>query len=117
MQLEHEFDLFKHFICSKIELDSTRSIINISFKYDMSGELLVFPVEDDEAIDAMWKHSKFTQILSLDLYVEEVPLWNVVASNPTRTPMPILTQETVNPFILSASCTFSQPRTKQVPID
>ena len=30
----------------------------------MSGELLAFLVEDDEAIDAMWEHSKFTQIPS-----------------------------------------------------
>ena len=69
---------------------------------------LQFPVEDDKAIDAMWEHSKSTQISSLELYVEEVPLGNVVASNPTPTPMPILTQETVNPVISSTSCTFSQ---------
>ena len=42
---------FKHFICCKIELDSTRSTVNTSFKYDMSGQLLAFPVEDDEAIE------------------------------------------------------------------
>ncbi|XP_057549083.1 uncharacterized protein LOC130827393 [Amaranthus tricolor] len=31
--------------------------------------------------------------------------------------MPISTQETSNPFVPSASCTFSQPPTNQVPID
>ena len=51
---------FKRLICSKIRLDSTRSTVNISFKYAMSGQLLAFPVEDDEAIDAMWEHSKST---------------------------------------------------------
>jgi hypothetical protein len=40
----------------------------------MSGQLLTFPVEDDEAIDAMLEHSKSTQIPSLELYVEKVPL-------------------------------------------
>ena len=105
MDLNH----FKRFICSKIGLDPTRSTVNISFKYDMSGELLAFSVEDDEAIDAMCEHSKSTQIPSLELYVEEVPLGNVVASNPTPTPMPILTQENVNPVVSSASCNFSQP--------
>ncbi|XP_057522046.1 uncharacterized protein LOC130802153 [Amaranthus tricolor] len=113
MDLNH----FKRFICSKIGFDHTRSTVNISFKYDMSGELLAFPVEDDEAIDAMWEHSKSTQIPSLELYVEEVPVGNVVASNPIPTPMPILNQETLNPFVLFASCTFSQPPTNQVPID
>ena len=83
----------------------------------MSRELLVFPVEDDEAIDAMWEYSKSTKIPSLELYVEEVPLGNVVASNLTPTPMPISTQEIVNPFVPSASYTFSQPPTNQVPID
>ena len=100
---------FKRFICSMIGLDSTRSTVNISFKYDMSGELIAFPVEDDEAIDAMWEHSKSTQIPSLELYVEEVPLGNVGASNPYPTPMPISTQETQNPFVPSPSCTSSQP--------
>ena len=56
MDLNH----FKRFICSKIGLDPTRSIVNIRFKYDMSGELLVFPVKDDVAIDAIWEHSKST---------------------------------------------------------
>ena len=31
--------------------------------------------------------------------------------------MPILTQETVNPVVSFASCTFSQPLMNQVPID
>ena len=44
---------FKRLICSKIGLDSTRSTVNISFKYAMSGQLLAFPVEDDEAIHVM----------------------------------------------------------------
>ena len=61
-----DLNQFKRFICSKIGLDPTRSTVNISFKYDMSGELLAFPVEDDEAIDAMWEHSKSTQIPSLE---------------------------------------------------
>ena len=51
-------------VCTKIGFDPIRNTVNISFKYDMSGELLAFPVEDDEAIDAMWEHSKFTQIPS-----------------------------------------------------
>ena len=83
----------------------------------MSGEFLAFPVEDDEVIDAMWEHSKSTQIPSLELYVEEVPLGNVVASNPTPTPMPLSTQETVNHFVPSASCTLSQLLLNQVPIN
>ena len=29
---------FKLFICSKIGIDSTTSTVNISFKYDMSGQ-------------------------------------------------------------------------------
>ena len=52
----------------------------------------------------------------MELYVEELPLENVVATNLTPTPMPISTQETLNPFVPSASCTFSQPPTNQVPI-
>ena len=108
---------FKRFIYSKIGLDSTRSIVNISFKYDMSGELLTFPVEDNEAIDAMWEHSKSSQIPSLELYVEEVPLGNVIASNPSPTPMPISTQKTQNPFVPSPSCTPSQPPLNQVSSD
>ena len=95
MDLNH----FKRFICSKIGLNLTRNTVNISFKYDMSGEFLAFSVDDDEVIDTMWEHSKATQIPSLELYVEEVPLGNVVASNPTSTPMPILTQETVSPVV------------------
>ena len=108
---------FKCFICSNIGLDSIRSTINISFKYNMSGQLLAFSVEDDEAIDAMWEHSKSTQIPSLELYVEEVPLGNVVASNPSPTPMPISTQETQNAFVPSPSCTPSQPPLNQVSSD
>ena len=105
---------FRRFISSKIGLDPTRSTVNISFKYALSGEFIAFPVEDDEAIDAMWEHSTSTQIPSLELYVEEVPLGNIVASNPTPTPMPILTQETINPVVSSASCTFSQPLTNLI---
>ena len=107
---------FKRFICSKIGLDSTRSTLNISFKYGMSGQLLAFPIEEDEAIDAMWEHSKCTKIPSLELYIE-VPLGNVVASNPSLTPMPISTQETQNPFVLSPSCTPSQSPPNQVSSD
>ncbi|XP_057544261.1 uncharacterized protein LOC130823603 isoform X1 [Amaranthus tricolor] len=109
-----DLNQFKRFICFKIGLEPTKSTVNISFKYDMSGELLAFPVEDDEAINAMWEHSKSTQILSLELYVEKVPLGNVVASNPTPTLMPISTEETVNHFVPFANCTLSQPL---VPID
>ena len=85
---------FKLFVFSKIGIDTTRSTVNLSFKYDMSGQLLAFPVEDDDSIDAMWEHSKATSIPSLELYVEEVPLGNQVVnvtSNPSPTPMPILT--------------------------
>ena len=113
MDLNH----FRRFISSKIVLDPNRSTVNISFKYALSGEFIAFPVEDDEAIDAMWEHPKSTQIPSMELYVEQVPLGNVVASNHTPTPMPISAQETPNPFVSSASCTFSQPFMNQVPID
>ena len=70
----------------------------------MSEQLLAYLVEDDEAIDAMWEHFKSTSILSLEVYVEEVPLRNQslnVTSNPSPTPMPILTQETQNPCVIS----------------
>ena len=50
---------FKHFICSRIGIDTTRSTVNLSFKYNLSGDLLAFPVEDEEAIDAMWEYSRF----------------------------------------------------------
>ena len=66
---------FKLLICSKIGIDTTR-IVNLSFKYDMSDQLLAFPIEDDDCIDAMWEHSKSTAISSLELNVEEVPLGN-----------------------------------------
>ena len=40
----------------------------------MIKQLLTFPLDDDETIDAMWEHSnsKSTKIPSLELYVEEV---------------------------------------------
>ena len=111
---------FKHFICSKIGIDTTRSTVNVSFKYNMSGELLALPVEDEEAIDAMWEYSKSTSIPSLDLYVEEVPLGNqdvnvvetnvflnVTSSVPSPTPFP--TQETKNPTMLSSSSPSNEP--------
>ena len=47
---------FKHLICSKIGIDTTRSTFNVSFKYTMSGELLAHPIEDEEAIDVMWEY-------------------------------------------------------------
>ena len=47
------------FICSKIGLDPTRCTVNISFKYDMSGKLLAFPVED------------WTQFVSLHLHLND----------------------------------------------
>ena len=78
----------------------------------MSGQLLAFPVEDDEAIDVMWEHSKSTSIPSLEVYVEEVPLGNQglnVTSNPSPTPISILTQENQNPFVPSPSCTPCKP--------
>ena len=48
---------FKLLICSNIGIDSTRSVVTIYFKYDMSGQLLAFSVEDDKL---MWEHSKST---------------------------------------------------------
>ena len=102
---------FKLLVCSKIGIDTTRSTINLSFKYYMSGELLVFPVEDNDSIDAMWEHSKATSIPTLELYIEVVPLGNQavnVASNPSPTHMPILTQETQNPFVPFPSSTPSE---------
>ena len=77
----------------------------------MSRELLAFLVEDNDSIDVMWEHSKATSISSLQLYVEVVPLGNQVVnvtSNPSPTPMPILTQETQNPFVPSPSSTLSK---------
>ena len=46
----NEYELL---VCSKIGIDTTRSTVNLSFKHDMSGEFLAFPVEDDDFIDAM----------------------------------------------------------------
>src|SRR5688572_17235240 len=63
-----DLNQFKRLISSKIGLDPTRSTVNISFKYAMSGQFIAFPVEDDDAIDAMWEHSKISQIPSLELY-------------------------------------------------
>jgi hypothetical protein len=98
---------FKRYISSRIGLDPTRSTVNISFKYSLSGQFISLPVDDDEAIDAIWEYSKFSRIPSLELYAKEVPLGKVVASNPTPTPMPISTQD---PFGPSPSCTpFSTP--------
>ena len=65
----------------------------------------------------MWEYSKSTQIPSLELYIEEIPLGNVVASYPSPTPMPISTQETQNLFVPSPSCTASQPPPNQVSSD
>ena len=92
---------FKHFICSKIGIDTTRSTVNLCFKYNLSGDLLAFPVEDEEAIDAMWEYSRSTPSPSLELYVEEVPLgnedinvvetnafMNITSSAPSHTPFP-----------------------------
>ncbi|XP_057533383.1 uncharacterized protein LOC130811201 [Amaranthus tricolor] len=94
-------------ICSKIGIDST-STVNISFKYGMSGQFLAFPIEDEDALEAMWEYSKSTPIPSLELYVEEVPLRNRdvnivetdqvlnVTSTSSPAPMPFLTKETQN---------------------
>ena len=107
---------FKLLVCFKIGIDTTRSTVNLCFKYYMSGELLAFSVEDDDSIDAMWEHSKATSIPSLELYIEVVPLGNQavnVTSNPSPTPMPILTQETQNSFVPSQSSTpFKSPQTQ-----
>ena len=65
----------------------------------------------------MWEYSKSTQIPSLELYVEEVPLGSVGALNQSPTPMPISTQETQNPFVPSQSCTPSRPPLNQVSSD
>ena len=127
MQLKLGFDEFKLLICSKIEIDTTRSTVNISFKYDMSGQLLAFPVEDDEAIDAMWEFWKSTSIPSLELYVEEVPLGNqdvnVVETNAVLnvtssapSPAPFSTQETQNPFLLLFSSPSSEPNQLQLQV-
>ena len=64
---------FKLFVFSKIGIDTRRSAVNICFKHDMSGQLLAFLVEDDEAIDAMWEYSKSKSIPFLKVCVEEVP--------------------------------------------
>ena len=75
-----DFNECKLLVCFKIEIDTTRSTINLSFKYYMSGKWLAFPVEDDDSIDAMWEHSKATSIPSLELYVEVVPEQHTNAS-------------------------------------
>ena len=108
---------FKLFLCSMIGIDTTRSTVNINFKYEMSGQLLAFPIEDDKTIDDIREHSKSTQIPSLELYIEEVPSGNLVASNPSPTPMHMLTQETQNSFVLFPSCTPSPLLPNQVSVD
>ncbi|XP_057538702.1 uncharacterized protein LOC130816111 [Amaranthus tricolor] len=111
---------FKHLICFKIGINTTRSTVNVSFKYNLSGELLALPVEDEEAIDAMWEYSKFTSILSLELYVEEVPLENqdvnVIETNAVlnvtssaSSSTPFSTQETQNPIMPSSSSPSNEP--------
>ena len=90
----------------------------------MSVDLLAFPVEDEEAIDAMWEYSRSTPSPSLELYVEEVPLgnedinvvetnafMNITSSTPSHTPFP--TQETQNPFMPSSSCPSNEPNQLQ----
>ena len=69
---------FKLHIYSKIGIDSTTNTVNISFEYGMSGQFLAYPIEDDEALEAMWENSKSNSILSLEIYVEEVPLGNQI---------------------------------------
>ena len=86
----------------------------------MNDQLLAFLVEDNDSIDAMWEHSKARSIPSLELYVEVVPLGNQVVnvtSSPSPTPMPILTQETQNPFVPSPSSTSSESPQTQVSND
>ena len=73
----------------------------------MSAQLLTFSIEDDEAIDAMWEHSKSTSIPSLEVYVEEVPLGNQglnVTSNPSPTPNVYAYLNLRNSFRLCLSC-------------
>ena len=78
----------------------------------MSDEWVVFPIEDDDSIDARWQHSKANSTTSVELYVELLRRGNQalnVTSNPspthTPTPMPIITQETPNPSVPSPSST------------
>ena len=51
--LNMDFNEFKLLVCSKIGIDTTQSTVNLSFIYYMSGEWLVFPVKDDDSVDAM----------------------------------------------------------------
>ena len=110
-----DLNKFKLLICFKIGIDTTRSTVNLSFKYDMSGQLLAFLVEDDDSIDVVWVHSKDISIPSLKLYVKVVPLGNQVVnvtSSPSPMPMSILTQETQNSVVPSPSSTpFEPPQT------
>jgi hypothetical protein len=104
------FNDFKRLVCSKIGIDPTRNVVKLSFKYRMSDEWVVFPVEDDDSIDAMWEHSKANSTPSVELYVELLRRGNQalnVTSNPspTPTPIPIVTQETPNPSVPSPSST------------
>ena len=67
----------------------------------MNGQFIVYLIEDEEVLKAMWEHSKSTAISSLELYVEEVALGNhnvntletqqvlnVTLSTPFDMPMP-----------------------------
>lgn len=94
--------------------------MNLSFKYGTTdGKILEYPIDDDEALEAMSEHLKSTLIPSLKLYVEKEPLKNENVHTlktqqdmkltfyiPSPTPMP---QKSQNPFVPSSSCTRLNP--------
>ena len=74
--LKMDLNELKLHICVRIEIDPTVSTVNISFKYGINRKFLTYQIEDEEALEAMWKHSKVTLIPYLELYVEEALLRN-----------------------------------------
>ena len=53
------------------------SSVSISYKYEMNRQFLVIPIENEEALKAMWEHLKSTLIPNLEFYVEHVALGNL----------------------------------------
>ena len=45
---------FKHFICFRIGIDTTRSTINLSFKYNLSGDLLATQETQNPFMQERW---------------------------------------------------------------
>ena len=86
----------------------------------MNGQFLVYPIKDEEALEAMWKHLKSTLIRSLEFYVKlsrKGTLSELRCKNCRNTSSfewefasfpyayAFLTQDTQNPLIPLSSCT------------